>query len=227
MKRVSLLLVLVVVLAGCYDIDRVRPANIQKFMERYPERGIIYLTYSYYNPKKEFIDGLGVYRFLWNYQKPKETYYLLEMENTKSNEMVVYYTAPTVINPVDFVVSNINVSTIMLRHYFPEQPIPVQKGEIVYLGHIFIDITNSTVLGFVSTTRYILVWQDREAEDRELFYREYPMLTNWVWRKQIITLDAVSNPLQEPKPVPAPTQPPQPQVIYVTNVIVVTNTVNP
>ncbi|NPV38678.1 MAG: hypothetical protein HPY78_05335 [Brevinematales bacterium] len=212
---------------GCYNIDRVRPNNIQKYLEKYPERGIIYLTYSYYNPEGNYIDALGIYRFLWNYKQPQETYYLLEMENTKSNEMVVYYTAPTVINPVDFIISNTTFNTTMVRHTFPEQPIYVQTGEIVYLGHIYIHITNTKV-GFIPTTAYKFFWEDREATDKEAFFKSFPQLSNWVWRKQLVEVYVKPKtvlPQPSTQPTPQPTSP-TPQVIYVTNVIVVTNTTN-
>ncbi|MCX7882275.1 MAG: hypothetical protein N2314_03510 [Brevinematales bacterium] len=216
-------LVMVLSIAGCYNIDRVRPHNIASYMQKYPDRGIIYLTYSYENPKGEYLDALGIYRFLWNYKQPQETYYLLEMENTKSNEMVVYYTAPTVINPVDFVISNTTFATTMLRHIFPEQPLYVQSGEIVYLGHIYIHITNSKV-GFLPTTSYKLFWEDREATDKDAFFKSFPQLSNWVWRKQIVQL-YVSQKSATPETRPQPSTPP-PQVIYVTNVVVITNTTN-
>ncbi|URA10808.1 hypothetical protein [Thermospira aquatica] len=222
-----LLVGVLVVLAACYDIDRVRPNNVAKVIEKHPDRGVIYLTYSYYNPKGEYIDALGVYRFIWNYKQPRETYYLLEMENTRSNEMVVYYTAPTVISPKDFILSNTIVHTIMLRHNFPEQVVYVKAGEVVYLGHIYIHITNTKV-GFIPTTGYKFYWEDREAEDRAKFVESFPQLANWSWRKEIIQLyPSPQIPLmpQQPQP-PVQPAPAAPQVIYVTNVIVVTNTTN-
>lgn len=211
-------------LVACYEIDRVRPSNIKQYIERYPQRGVIYLTYSYENPEKKFVDAFGIYRFLWNYKQTKETYYLLEMENRHSNEIVVYYTAPTVITPVDLVLSNTVFHTIMLRHNFPEQPIYIQAGEIVYLGHIYIRITNTKV-GFIPTTGYTLLWEDREAVDKETFFRNFPQLSQWVWRKHIISLYPNSSIPLVPQ-APSQTSPVVPQVIYVTNVVVITNTNN-
>ncbi len=229
MKSVKIFLFvgLLGLVAACYDIDRVRPNNVSKFVEKYPDRGVIYLTYSYYNPKGEYVDALGIYRFIWNYKQTKETYYLLEMENTRSNEMVVYYTAPTVISSKDLILSNTTFGTIMMRHNFPEQPIYVKAGEVVYLGHIYIYITNTKV-GFIPTTGYKLYWEDHEAEDRARFMESFPQLANWPWRKELVQLYASPQiplvPQQPQQPVqPAPAAP---QVIYVTNVIVVTNTTN-
>jgi len=223
-QRILFLGLVIGVLSACYDINRVRPQTIGSYLQKYPDRGIVYLTYSYENPKKTYLDALGIYRFLWNYRQARETYYLLEMDNTQSNEMVVYYTAPTVINPVDFVLSNTTFQTTMMRHNFPEQPLYVQPREVVYLGHFHIMITNSHV-GFVPTTSYKILWEDREEIDRQSFFESFPQVSNWVWRKQIVQLYP-SSVLPQP-PVTQPqvqTAPAVPQVIYVTNVVVVTNT---
>lgn len=221
-KKLMLLFVIIVGIVGCYPIDRVRPTTIKNSLEKNPERGILYVTYSYENPKGEYLDALGIYRFLWNYKQPLETYYLLEMENKTNRDMVVYHTAPTVINPVDFVLSNTIFETIMLRHNFPEQPIYVQKGEIIYLGHIYIRITNSKV-GFIPTTSYKLLWEDHEEKDKAALFASFPMLSNWVWKKQIIELYVKPTLPGQPAPAHQTTHPGS-QVIYVTNVVVVTNT---